>query len=213
VIQELDSKQRKIRSFRGFFLYGLEIMQMGENYEILKTNLQPFFWRKVKNIIQQNQKGALLEFLFGKDKNHKSVHQSSSPHLQEMQDKIQNLHNQVDSLQQKVIHLETLLKNSKYALKATLDQPDEIKIIQQDDSTIDSNKGSYLAQNDTQINTSLKQIHQPILKSVSEASKSPLTQLSESQQYNPRTKKKALMRIISSLWERFQKTRRLKLLN
>ena len=26
VIQELDSKQRKIRSFRGFFLYALEIM-------------------------------------------------------------------------------------------------------------------------------------------------------------------------------------------
>ena len=37
VIQELDSKQRRIRSFRGFFLYGLEIMEMGENYEILKN--------------------------------------------------------------------------------------------------------------------------------------------------------------------------------
>jgi len=44
VIQELDSKQGKIRSLRGFFLYALEIMQIGENYEILKTNLQPFFW-------------------------------------------------------------------------------------------------------------------------------------------------------------------------
>jgi hypothetical protein len=65
VIQELDSKQRKVRSFRGFFLYALEIMQMGENYEILKTNLQPFFWRKVKNIIRQNKKPAFQEFLFG----------------------------------------------------------------------------------------------------------------------------------------------------
>jgi hypothetical protein len=44
VIQELDSKQRKIRSLRGFFLYALEIMEKGEDSEILKTNLQPFFW-------------------------------------------------------------------------------------------------------------------------------------------------------------------------
>jgi hypothetical protein len=51
VIQELDSKQRKIRSFRGFFLYALEILENGKDYEILETNLQPFFWRKVKNII------------------------------------------------------------------------------------------------------------------------------------------------------------------
>jgi len=42
-------------------------MEKGEDYEILKTNLQPFFWRKVKNIIRQNKKDALLEFLFGKD--------------------------------------------------------------------------------------------------------------------------------------------------
>ena len=39
---------------------------MGENYEILKTNLQPFFWKKVKDTIRQNKKSALQEFLFGK---------------------------------------------------------------------------------------------------------------------------------------------------
>jgi hypothetical protein len=44
VIQELDSKQRKIRSLRGFFLYALEIIESGKDYEILETNLQPFFW-------------------------------------------------------------------------------------------------------------------------------------------------------------------------
>ena len=44
VIEELDSKQRKIRSLRGFFLYALEIMENGKDYEILSTNLQPFFW-------------------------------------------------------------------------------------------------------------------------------------------------------------------------
>ena len=64
VIQELDSKQRKIRSLRGFFLYVLEIIEDGKDYEILQTNLQPFFWRKVKNIIRQNKKSALHEFLF-----------------------------------------------------------------------------------------------------------------------------------------------------
>ena len=56
VIQELDSKQRKIRSFRGFFLYALEIMQMGENYEILKTNLQPFFLEKSQNYYSTKSK-------------------------------------------------------------------------------------------------------------------------------------------------------------
>ena len=41
VLEELDSKKRKIRSLRGFFLYALEIMETGKDVEILKTNLQP----------------------------------------------------------------------------------------------------------------------------------------------------------------------------
>jgi len=40
-------------------------MENGKDLEVLKTNLQPFSWRKVKNIIRQNKKKALLEFLFG----------------------------------------------------------------------------------------------------------------------------------------------------
>ena len=71
-------------------------MEMGENYEILKTNLQPFFWRKVKTIIRQNQKGALLEFLFGKDEVNQDQTLDLIPHLQ---DQIKALNNQVDSLQ------------------------------------------------------------------------------------------------------------------
>ena len=102
LIQELDSKKRKIRSFRGFFLYALEIMAAGNEVEVLKTNLQPFFWRKVKNIIQQNKKGALQEFLFGAQTARGSSSMSSAP-LEEM---IKNLQNQLDSLQQRVIHLE-----------------------------------------------------------------------------------------------------------
>ena len=67
IIEELDSKQRKIRSLRGFFLYALEIIENGKDHEILSTNLQFFFWKKVKNIIQQNKKAGLQEFLFAKD--------------------------------------------------------------------------------------------------------------------------------------------------
>jgi hypothetical protein len=43
VIQELDRRQRKISSLRGFFLYALEIMRVAKDVEVLKTNLQPFF--------------------------------------------------------------------------------------------------------------------------------------------------------------------------
>jgi hypothetical protein len=106
IIQELDYKQRKIRSFRGFFLYALEILENGKVYEILQTNLQPFFWRKVKNIIRQNKKSALQEFLFGKNDDSKLDNQTSNPRIKILEDQIQNLSNQVDSLQQKIIQLE-----------------------------------------------------------------------------------------------------------
>ena len=39
-------------------------MQMGENYEILKTNLQPFFWKKVKNKILLNRIKNILFWTF-----------------------------------------------------------------------------------------------------------------------------------------------------
>lgn len=79
VIEELDSKQRKIRSLRGFFLYALEVIENGKDYQILETNLQPLFWRKVQNIIRQNKKGALLEFLFGYTEANNSTYRSSNP--------------------------------------------------------------------------------------------------------------------------------------
>ena len=78
-------------------------MEKGEDYEILKTNLQPFFWRKVKNIIRQNKKDALLEFLFGKAELTQDQTLGLIPHIQ---DQIQSLKNQVSSLEQKIIELE-----------------------------------------------------------------------------------------------------------
>jgi len=126
VIQELDSKQRKIRSLRGFFLYALETIENGKNYEILETNLRLFFWRKVKNIIRQNKKSALQEFLFGSQNLIAAIEPEK-----DFEAKIENLQQQVDSLQEKVMNLEIQLKNSKYALRGTLDSPVATKIDQQ----------------------------------------------------------------------------------
>ena len=173
VIQELDSKKRKIRSLRGFFLYALEIMENGKDYEILSTNLQPFFWRKVKNIIRQNKKAALQEFLFGSQEIIAIASQN------DLEAKIQNLQNQLNSLQQKVIHFEAKLENSKSALSGTLEAPDTMKSIQQGDSTLDSKKGLFSTANRIKVD----QLEKMDSNTLSEASKSPLTPLSESQQY------------------------------
>ena len=76
----------------------------------------------------------MQEFLFVKDADSKYNTTGSSPHLQEIQDKIQALNKsydglrsqvdflaqQVQRLQQKVIHLETLRKNFKYPLSDAL---------------------------------------------------------------------------------------------
>ncbi len=136
VIQELDSKQRKIRSLRGFFLYALEIIESGKDYEILETNLQPFFWRKVKNTIRQNKKVALQEFLFG------SQESIASTEIQnDLKDKIESLENQVNSLQQKVIQLEakfmTAQQNSKDLLSEASQPLESSKIDQQGNSTME----------------------------------------------------------------------------
>lgn len=103
----------------------------------------------MKNIIRQNKKDGLLEFLFGKDENNKSLLEDSSTTFQEMDHKIQNLQNQINSLQQKVIHLETNLENSNYALIGNIDAPDTIKSIQLGDSTSKYEKGLYSAENDS----------------------------------------------------------------
>ena len=126
VIQELDSKQRKIRSLRGFFLYALEIMGKAEDSEILQTNLQPFFWRKVKNIIRQNKKAALQEFLFGSQDSIAAIESEK-----DFEAKIENLQQQIDSLQEKVMDLETKLENPKYAPRSQNKAPDDTKTIQQ----------------------------------------------------------------------------------
>jgi hypothetical protein len=157
VIQELDSKQRKIRSLRGFFLYALEIIENGKDYEILETNLQPFFWRKVKNIIRQNKKAALQEFLFNTAEVNQDLAVGSIPYS-DIKDKIQNLQNQVNSLQDRIRDLETTLENSKYALSGHLKPNIPIKTIQQVDSTLKGNRSPYLAEN--QVDSQVRELGQ-----------------------------------------------------
>jgi len=129
VIQELDSRKRKLRSIRGFLLYALEFMENGKDSKILSTNLQPFFWKKVKNVIVQNKKGALQEFLFGSQLNLSINHSNSQNDLEE---KIQILQNQLNSLQQKVIDLETKVDNQKYIRRGQNKASEDIKGIQQE---------------------------------------------------------------------------------
>ena len=66
ILEELNKKQRKIRSLRGFFLYVSEILETGEdkNLKVIKTNFSPVFWKRVKEVIRQNQKGDLTALLF-----------------------------------------------------------------------------------------------------------------------------------------------------
>ena len=92
---------------------GLSAGSARKDHEILQTNLQSFFWRKVRNIIRQNKKGALQEFLFGSTYGRGEVYTildtSSNPALQELQNQIQSLHNKVDSLRFEFSKIEQMI--------------------------------------------------------------------------------------------------------
>ena len=81
----------------------------------------------VKNIIRQNKKAALQEFLFKTAEVNQDQTVDSIPYLE---DQIEALKNQVNFLQQKIIDLEAKL-TPKYALSRTLKASDATKIIQQ----------------------------------------------------------------------------------
>ena len=102
--------------------------------------------------------------------------------LFDFEEKIENLQQQVDSLQEKVMNLEIQLKNSKYALRGTSDAPEETKISQQGNYTLKSEQGPYLPENESEVRDSTYRGKEMESKSFSEASKSPLKPLSESQQ-------------------------------
>jgi hypothetical protein len=94
---------------------------------------------KVKTIIRQNQKGALLEFLFGKAELNQDQILGLIPHLQ---DQMKALNNQVDSLQQKIIQLESKLENPKYPLSEPSQPLESSKTIQHGDFYAGRKKGA-----------------------------------------------------------------------
>lgn len=96
-IRELNYKQRRIRSLRGFLTYALEIRSKGINSRILETNLKPYFWREIGNVIRQNRQEILLKFLF-------SNSSTSS---------VEDLQNQINFLQEKIFDLEKKLESRK----------------------------------------------------------------------------------------------------
>jgi len=86
-------------------------------------------------------------------------------------------------------------QNSKYPLSEPSQPLESSKTIQQGNSTLEVKKGPYLPENDPKRSAVLSEVRNPTYqrkgmesKSVSEASKSPLTPLSESQQYNNQDK-------------------------
>lgn len=126
VIRELDSKERTIRSLRGFLLYVLDIIETGKDHQVLSTNLPPYFWRKVKKPLHKNQQGVLQQFLFGPE---------SSSNLEiDLETKIQSLQNQIDSLQQILMGLKTRVENLEYALRGQNGGSEGAQIIRLGDS-------------------------------------------------------------------------------
>lgn len=101
ILQEMDTKQRKLRLLRGFLLYVLEIMKAGD-CEILKTNLKPFFLIKVEKIIRQNKKKLLLDFLFKSQ----TTNEISSTTDADFEKQFKALEKNLNSLQERVIYLE-----------------------------------------------------------------------------------------------------------
>lgn len=103
ILEELNKKQRKLRSLRGFFLYVSEILEKGgdKNVKVLETNFPPLFWKRVKEVIRQNKKGALTELLV--ETSNSSIKNSNLS----VEKLIQDLQLQVNLLRDKVIRLES----------------------------------------------------------------------------------------------------------
>jgi len=163
------------------FLYALEIFERTNNSQILKTNLKPSFWRNLKSILRQNKKAVLLQFLFGRG-------YSYPPSSFYLEDQIQTLKNEMNSLQQKIIELE---QNQTLTIKKTpnelLKRSQASKIDQQADYTFkseDSPQSANLLENESEVNLEVQEPRSEISKTVSEAKMKPVTPLSNNQQYD-----------------------------
>ena len=179
VLQELNSKKRKIRSLRGFFLYVLEIMENGKNYQSLNTNLQPFFWREVQNKIRQNKKSALINFLFPIFE--LEVPQNFENQIEEIK-KIENFEVVLKSLQDQVEWLKeriTILENQRNLNILS----DASKIGQKTSPTLEHEDSSFKQYSNVPdlFNSSLQEVEP---ENLSDDSKTPLKAFTTTEQYN-----------------------------
>lgn len=123
VIQELDTKKRKIRSIRGFLLYALEIIQDEKLITVLKTNFQPLFWRRVKNVIKQNKQNCLVEFLF---RSFDSINLSFDQKFKQLVEEFQELKSQLVLLEKQ---FEKLSKESNEQSNVSLVQQSSFSLV------------------------------------------------------------------------------------
>jgi gas vesicle protein len=116
IIEELDTKKRRLRSVRGFFLYAIEILESTnqENIQVLKTNLPLFFWKRAKNVIRQNNKGLLFHFLFG------ASEMSIANEGNSLEQTIQDLQMEVLNLKKKLEKIERTLNDERGQPKTSI---------------------------------------------------------------------------------------------
>lgn len=151
VLRKLDFKIRKIRSPRGFFVYALEMIETGNDFKILYTNLPPLFWKDVKDMIRQNKKNALEQFLFGLE-----IPSYSAKDLEEKVPILKILDNEIISkeqvliickfLERKLMDLETRIDNLKEASKPEKKASEAIQSILDDDFNFKPNESSKKSQ-------------------------------------------------------------------
>lgn len=98
VLEILDSRERRIRSIRGLILYALEIMEKDEKFQVLETNLEPFFWKNIQRVIRQNQRSGLENYLFSNDSKSQIISSQNSSQL-----KFQNLKEISDEEKKEII--------------------------------------------------------------------------------------------------------------
>lgn len=180
ILEELDRKQRKIRSLRGFFLYAQEIIGSKEDSQILETNLKPSFWRNLKNILRQNKKSLLIKFLFSTSELKVSNHSENQiENIKNFESTIKSLQDQIHSLQERVTILE-----SRRNLNVLSDVSNIDEKVRSNPEPGDISLKEYSTVLDIS-NTSLQEYQKPIESNItSETPKMTVEALTTNEQYN-----------------------------
>jgi len=66
ILKNIITRERRLRSLRGFLNYVIELKDSKKEFEVLATNLQSDFWPDIEMILQSKNKSRLNEFLFSK---------------------------------------------------------------------------------------------------------------------------------------------------